>query len=171
VGYPKPEPELPSLTNWVFWNKLEKGYSQVEGLDFDEIFAPISRLESIHILLNCATHYCFKLYQMDVKSTFLNGPIEEEVYVEQPLGFEEEEYPNHAYKLLKVFYELKQAPRVWYECLRNLVIENGFRIGKADSTLFTRKKWIKIYLCPKYILMISFLSPLINPFVMSLARS
>jgi hypothetical protein len=86
-------------------------------LNFDKTFAPIARLESISILLAYATHQDFKLYQMDVKSTFLNGPIKDEVYVEQPLGFEDEEYSNHIYKLHKVLYGLKQAPRVWYECL------------------------------------------------------
>jgi hypothetical protein len=77
---------------------------------------------------------------MDVKSAFLNGPIKEEVYVEQPLDFEDEEYPNHVYKLHKELYGLKQAPRAWYECLRDFLNENGFRIGKADSTLFSRKR-------------------------------
>jgi hypothetical protein len=95
-------------TKWVFCNEQDehgvvtrnkaqlvaKGYSQVEGLYYDETFAPVARLESIHILLDYATHHGFKLYQMDVKSAFLNGQIKEEVYVEQPLGFESEEYPN-----------------------------------------------------------------------------
>jgi hypothetical protein len=83
-------------------------------LDFDEIFAPVAKLESIRILLAYATHHDFKLYQMDVKSVFLNGPIKEEVYVEQPLDFEDEEYPNHVYKLHKAIYGLKQALRAWY---------------------------------------------------------
>jgi hypothetical protein len=74
---------------------------------------------------------------MDVKSAFLNGPIKKEVYVEQPLVFENEEYPNHVYKLHKALYGLKQAPRAWYECLRKFLIENGFRIGKDDYTPFT----------------------------------
>jgi hypothetical protein len=80
---------------------IAKGYSQVEGLDFDETFAPAARLESIHILLAYATHHDFKLYQMNVKSAFLNRPIKEEVYVEQPPGFEDEKYPNQVYKLHK----------------------------------------------------------------------
>jgi hypothetical protein len=118
-------------TKWVFRNKqyehgvvirnkarlVAKGYSQVEGLDFDETYAPVARLESIRILLAYATYHGFKLYQMDVKSAFLNGPIKEEVYVEQPPVFEDSEYPNHVYKLSKTLYGLKQAPRVWYECL------------------------------------------------------
>jgi hypothetical protein len=94
---------------------VAKGYSQVKGLDFVEIYAPVARLESIRILLAYATHHGFKLYQMDVKSAFLNGPIKEEVYVEQPPDFEDSEYPNHVYKLSKVLYGLKQAPRAWYE--------------------------------------------------------
>jgi hypothetical protein len=114
---------------WVFHNKQDehgvvtrikalrvaKGYSQVEGLDFDETYAPVARLESICILLTYATYHGFKLYQMDVKSAFLNGPIKEEVYVEQPPDFEDSEYPNHVYKLSKALYGLKQAPRAWYE--------------------------------------------------------
>ena len=152
-------------TKWVFRNKQDehgvvtrnkarlvaKGYSQVEGLDFDETFAPVARLESIRILLAYATHHEFKLYQMDVKSAFLNGPIKEEVYVEQPPGFEDEEYPNHVYKLHKALYGLKQAPRAWYECLRDFLIENGFTIGKADSTLFTRKVENDLFVCQIYV--------------------
>jgi hypothetical protein len=120
-------------TKWVFRSKQDehevvtrnkarlvaKSYSQVKNLNFDETFAPIARLESIRILLLYATHHDFKLYQMDVKSAFMNGPIKEEVYVEQPPGFEDEEYPNHVYKLHKALYGLKQAPRAWYECLRD----------------------------------------------------
>jgi hypothetical protein len=79
------------------------GYSQVEGLDFDETYAPVARLESIRIILAYATCHGFKLYQMDVKSAFINGPIKEEVYVEQPPGFEDSEYPNHVYKSQRHF--------------------------------------------------------------------
>jgi hypothetical protein len=118
---------------------MAKDYSQVKGLDFKETFAHIARLESIHILLVYATQHDFKLYQMDVKSSFLIGPIKEEVYVEQPPGFEEQEYPNHMYKFNKVLYGLKQAPRAWFECLRDFLTQNSFKIGRADSSLFTRK--------------------------------
>jgi hypothetical protein len=152
-------------TKWMFHNKQDehgvvtrnkallvaKSYSQVECLDFDETFAPIARLESIRILLAYATHNDFKLYQMDVKSAFLNGPIQEEVYVEQPPGFEDEEYPNHVYKLHKALCGLKQAPKTWYECLRDFLIESGFRIGKADSTLFTRKMGKDLFVCQIYV--------------------
>jgi hypothetical protein len=137
-------------------------------LDFDKTFAPVARLESIHILLAYATHHGFKVYQIDVKSAFLNGPIKKEVYVEQPPDFESEGYPNHVYKLHKALYRLKQAPRAWYKYLRDFLIKNGFRIGKADSTLFTRK-WVKICTYAKSMLMILYLVLLTNPFVISLA--
>jgi hypothetical protein len=130
---------------------VAKGYSQVEYLDFDKTFAHIARLESIRILLAYATYYGIKLYQMNVKSDFLNGQIKEDVHVEQPLSFETEEHPNHVYKLHKALYELKQAPRVWYECLRDFLIKNNFRICKADSTLFTRKMEKDLFVCQIYI--------------------
>jgi hypothetical protein len=76
---------------------------------------------------------------MGVKSALFNGPIKEEVYVKQPSGFEDKEYPNHVYKLQKTLYGLKQAPRAWYECLRDFHMDNSFRIVKANSILFTRK--------------------------------
>jgi hypothetical protein len=128
-----------------------KGYSQVEDLDFDETFAPIARLESIRILLTYATRHSFKLCQMDVKSALLNGPIKEEVYVEQPPSFESKEYHNYVYKLHKTLYGLKQAPRAWYECLRDFLIENDFRIDKEDSTLFTRKMGKDLFVCQIYV--------------------
>jgi hypothetical protein len=98
-----------------------------------------------------ATYHGFKLYQMDVKSAFLNGPIKEEVYVEQPPGFEDSEYPNHVYKLSKALYGLKQAPRAWYECLRDFVITNGFKAGKADHTLFTKTVAKDLFVCQIYV--------------------
>jgi hypothetical protein len=128
-----------------------KGYSQVKGLDFDENYAPIARLKSICILLAYATYHGFKLYQMDVKSAFLNGLIKEEVYVEQPPGFEDSEYPNHVYKLSKALYGLKQAPRAWYECLRDFLITNGFKVGKADPTLFTKTIAKDLFICQIYV--------------------
>jgi hypothetical protein len=90
-------------------------------------------------------------YQMDVKSAFLNGPIKEEVYVEQPPGFEDSEYPNHVYKLSKALYGLKQAPRAWYECLRDFLIINGFKVGKADPTLFTKTVAKYLFICQIYV--------------------
>ncbi|KAK1608728.1 hypothetical protein QYE76_032401 [Lolium multiflorum] len=112
-------------TKWIFKNKQDEfgnvvrnkarlvaqGFSQVEGIDFGETYAPVARLESIRILLAYASHHNFKLQQMDVKSAFLNGPLHEEVYVKQPRGFEDLNFPNHVYKLDKALYGLKQAPR------------------------------------------------------------
>jgi hypothetical protein len=148
-------------TKWVFRNKQDehgvvtrnkarlvaKGYAQVTGLDFEETFAPVARLESIRILLACAAHHSFKIFQMDVKSAFLNGPIKEKVYVEQPPSFEDDRYPDHVYKLSKALYGLKQAPRAWYECLRDFFITNAFKVGKADPTLFTKTCNGDLFVC------------------------
>jgi hypothetical protein len=120
-------------------------------VDIGETYAPVARLESIRILLAYATYHSFKLYQMDVKSAFLNGPIKEEVYVEQPPGFEDSEYPNHVYKLSKALYGLKQAPRAWYECLRDFLIANGFKVGKANPTLFTKTIANDLFVCQIYV--------------------
>jgi hypothetical protein len=130
---------------------VAKGYSQVEGLDFGETYAPVARLESICILLAYATYHGFKLYQMDVKSAFLNGPIKEEVYVEQPPSFEDSEYPNYVYKLSKELYGLKQAPRAWYECLRDFLVTNGFKVRKADPTLFTKTIAKDLFVCQIFV--------------------
>jgi hypothetical protein len=120
-------------------------------LDFGETYAPVARLEAIRILLAFSTHHNFKLHQMDVKSAFLNGPISEEVYVEQPPGYEDPQFPNHVYKLHKALYGLKQAPRAWYECLKEFVLKKGFEIGKADPTLFTRKQGNDLFVCQIYV--------------------
>jgi hypothetical protein len=152
-------------TKWVFHKKqYEHGvvtrnkarlvanvYSQVEGLDFNETYAPVARLESIRILLAYATYHGFKLYLMDMKSAFLNGPIKEEVYVEQPPNFEDSEYPNHVYKLSKALYGLKQAPGTWYECTRDFLITNGFKVEKADPTLFTKTVAKDLFICQIYV--------------------
>ena len=96
----------------------------------------MARLESIHILLAYAAHHVCRLYQMDMKSAFLNGPIQKLVYVEQPSGFEDHKFSNHVYKLQNALYGLKQAPRAWYECLKEFLLKQGFEIDKADHTLF-----------------------------------
>ncbi|KAH9698132.1 hypothetical protein KPL71_023896 [Citrus sinensis] len=141
-------------TKWVFRNKIDESgvvvrnkarlvaqdYNQEEGIDFDETFAPVARLESIRMLLAYACHKDFILYQMDVKSAFLNGYIMEEVYVKQPPGFENEKFPDHVYKLSKALYGLKQAPRAWYDRLKNFLLDNDFSMGKANTTLFVKHK-------------------------------
>jgi hypothetical protein len=116
---------------------LLKGYSQVEGLDFGETFAPVARLEAIRILLAFIASKGFKLYQMDVKSAFLNGVIQEEVYVRQPPGFESPKYLDRVYKLSKTLYGLKQASRAWYARLKMFLLEHGYVMGSVDKTLFT----------------------------------
>jgi hypothetical protein len=118
---------------------------------FFETSTPIARLESIRILLAYATYHGFKLYQVDVKSAFLNGPIKEEVYVEQPPGFEDSEYPSHVYKFSKELNGLKQALRAWYECLRDFLITNGFVVGKVDPTLNTKTITKHLFICQIYV--------------------
>jgi hypothetical protein len=140
-------------TKWVFRNKQDQdgivvrnkarlvaqGYTQVQGLDFSETYAPIARLEAIRILLAYVCAHNIKLYQMNMKSVFLNGYINELVYVEQPLGFKDEKKLNHVYKLRKALYGLKQPPRTWYKRLRDFLLSKGFIMGKVDTTLFTKK--------------------------------
>jgi hypothetical protein len=116
---------------------VAQGYSQVEGLDFRKTFAHVARVEAIRILLAFVMSKEFKLYQMDVKSVFLNGVIQEEVYVRQPPGFESLKYPDRVYKLLKALYGLKQAPRVWYARLKTFLLEHGYVMESMDKTLFT----------------------------------
>jgi hypothetical protein len=152
-------------TKWVFRNKQDqdgmvvrnkerlvaKGYTQVEGLDFGETYAPVARLEAIRILLAYACAHNIKLYQMDVKSEFLNGYINELVYVEPPLGFEDDKKPNHVYKLKKALYGLKQAPKAWYERLREFLLSKGFKMGKVDTTLFTKKLGNDLFVLQIYV--------------------
>jgi hypothetical protein len=89
--------------------------------------------------------------KMDVKSAFLNGPLQELVYVEQPPGFEDAKKLNHVFLLHKALYGLKQAPRAWYECLKDFLLKNGFKIGKVDSTLFTHKVYNELFVCQIYV--------------------
>jgi hypothetical protein len=140
----------PIGTKWVWKNKegengklvrnksrlVAQGYSQKEGIDYEETFAPVAHLEAIRILLAFSMAKGFKLCQMDVNSAFLNGFLEEEVYVKEPLGFESVEYPHRVYSLRKALYGLKQAPRAWYGRLRGFLFSKGFEMGKADKTPF-----------------------------------
>ena len=112
---------------------VAQGFTQVEGLDFGETFAPVARLEAIRILLAYAAHHNIMLYQMDVKSAFLNGKLSELIYVEQPPDFENLKKPNHVFKLHKALYGLKQAPRAWYDTLKDFL----FKMSLVDTTLFT----------------------------------
>ncbi|WVZ75892.1 hypothetical protein U9M48_023911 [Paspalum notatum var. saurae] len=125
----------PIGTKWVFENKQGE-VGMKEGIDYEETFAPVARLEAIRILLAFAASKGFKLQQMDVKSAFLNRFIEEEVYVRQPPGFESARFPDQVYKLRKALYGLKQAPRAWYARLKSFLLKSGFVMGSVDKTLF-----------------------------------
>jgi hypothetical protein len=118
---------------------VAQGFSQVEGLDFGETFAHVACLEAIRILLAFAASKGFKLYQMNMKNAFLNGVIQKEVYVRQPLGFENPEYSNRVYKLLKALYGLKQVPRAWYARLKTFMLDHEYVMGSIYKTLFILK--------------------------------
>ncbi|GJW27805.1 putative ribonuclease H-like domain-containing protein [Tanacetum coccineum] len=118
---------------------VAQGYTQKEGIDYDEVFALVAMIEAIRLFLAYASFMNFTVYQMDVKSAFLYGTIEEKVYVCQPPGFEDLEFPNKVYKVEKDLYGLHQAPRAWYETLSTYLLENGFRRGTIDKTLFIKK--------------------------------
>ncbi|WVZ76211.1 hypothetical protein U9M48_024201 [Paspalum notatum var. saurae] len=144
-------------TKWVFHNKhdengivvrnkvrlVAQGYTQVEGLDFGETFAPI--------LLAVACAHSIKLFQMDVKSALVNGKNSELMYVEQPPSFEDPKNLDHVYKLSKALYGLKHAPRAWYERLRDFLVSKGFKIGKVDTTLFTKSIGKDLFICQIYV--------------------
>ncbi|GJV95540.1 putative ribonuclease H-like domain-containing protein [Tanacetum coccineum] len=122
-----------------------------EGIDYDEVFAHVARIEAIRLFLAFASYMGFTVYQMDVKSAFLYGTIEEEVYVHQPPGFVDPAHPNKVYKVIKALYGLHQAPRAWYETLSSFLLENGFRRGIIDKTLFIMKKKSDIMLVQVYV--------------------
>ncbi|KAJ9556411.1 hypothetical protein OSB04_011025 [Centaurea solstitialis] len=138
---------------WIFRNKKDendliirnkarlvaKGYRQQEGIDYDETFAPVALIETIWIFLAYAAHKNMTVYQMDVKCAFLNGVLQEEVYVEQPEGFVDPRYPDHVYVLDKALYGLKQAPRAWYETLTDYLLGVGYKKGTIDPTLFLKR--------------------------------
>ncbi|GJR33074.1 putative ribonuclease H-like domain-containing protein [Tanacetum coccineum] len=140
-------------TKWVYRNKKDErgvvvrnkarlvaqGYRQEEGIDYDEVFAPVARIEAIRIFLAFASYMGFIVYQMDVKSAFLYGTIDEEVYVSQPLGFVDPKFPKKVYKVVKALYGLHQAPRAWYATLSTFLLKSGYRRGTIDKTLFIKK--------------------------------
>jgi hypothetical protein len=123
----------------------------VKGLDFDETFAPVACLMVITILLAFAASKRFKLYQMDVKSVFLNDIIQEQVFVRQTLGFKNVKYPNRVYKLSNALYGVKQVPRTWYARLKTFLLEHGYVMRSVDKTLFTLKLGIDFLLVQIYV--------------------
>nr|GEZ38309.1 hypothetical protein [Tanacetum cinerariifolium] len=138
-------------TKWVFRNKKDERDIVEEGIDYEEVFAPVARIEAIRLFLAYASFMGFMVYQMDVKSAFLYGTIREEVYVCQPLGFEDPDHPDKVYKVVNALYGLHQAPRAWYENLANYLLENCFQRGKIDQTLFIKRQKGDILLVQIYV--------------------
>nr|GEU56663.1 retrovirus-related Pol polyprotein from transposon TNT 1-94 [Tanacetum cinerariifolium] len=130
---------------------IAKGYAQEEGIDFEESFTPVACLEAVQIFIACAAHKSFPIYQMDVKTAFLNGPLKEEVYVAQPDRFVDSDHPEKVYRLRKALYGLKQAPRAWYDELSKLLTSKGFTKGTIDPTLFTIRYGEDILLVQIYV--------------------
>ncbi|GKE63069.1 retrovirus-related pol polyprotein from transposon TNT 1-94, partial [Tanacetum coccineum] len=147
---PRPDKVMVITLKWIYKVKLDElggilknkvrlvacGYRQEEGIDFEEPFAPVARLEAIRIFLALAAQMNMVVYQMDVKTVFLNGNLQEEVYVSQPDGFVDPDNPYHVYKLKKALYGLKQAPRTWYDMLSSFLTSQDFSKGLVDPTLF-----------------------------------
>ncbi|KAJ9545253.1 LOW QUALITY PROTEIN: hypothetical protein OSB04_024960 [Centaurea solstitialis] len=162
---PRPKTKTIIDLKWIFKNKKDedgivtrnkarlvaKGFKQQAGIDYDETFAPVARIEAIQIFLAYAAHKNFTVYQMDVKTAFLNGELKEEVYVSQPEGFVDRTKPTHVYILDKALYGLKQAPRAWYDHLSNALLDNGFYKGKIDPTLFIKTEGNDILLLQIYV--------------------
>nr|GEY26226.1 hypothetical protein [Tanacetum cinerariifolium] len=161
---PQPDCVMITTLKWIYKVKLDeygdvlknkawlvaKGYRQEEGIDFEESFAPVAHIEAIRIFIANATSRNTTVYQMDVKTAFLNGNLKEEVYVSQPEGFVDPDHPTHVYRLKKALYGLKQAPRAWYGTLSRFLLDNNFSRGAVDPTLFTRKTGKHILLVQIY---------------------
>ncbi|GJY62307.1 retrovirus-related pol polyprotein from transposon TNT 1-94 [Tanacetum coccineum] len=142
---------LAESTHWIYKVKLDeygdvlknrlvaKGYRQEEEINFEEFFAPVACIEAIRIFIANAASKNMTIYQMDIKTAFLNGELNEEVYVSQPEGFVDPDLPTHVYHIKKDLYGLKQAPRAWYNTLSRFLLENKFSKGVVDPALFTRK--------------------------------
>ncbi|GJY54611.1 retrovirus-related pol polyprotein from transposon TNT 1-94 [Tanacetum coccineum] len=162
---PRPDQVMVSTLKWIYKVKLDelggdlknkarlvaRGYRQEEGIDFEESFAPVTRLEAIRIFLALVAHMNMVVDQMDVKTALLNGNLREEVYVSQANGFLNPDNPNHVYKLKKALYGLKQALRVWYVMLSSFLISQDFSKGSVDPTLFIRREGKEILLVQIYV--------------------
>ncbi|GKB28592.1 copia protein [Tanacetum coccineum] len=148
------DPLKPVMTRRKLSTDVEmftKGYGQEEGIELEESFAPVARIEAVRIFVAYAAHKNFPIYQMDVKTAFLNGLLKEEVFVMQPVGFIDLDFPNHVYRLKKALYGLKQAPRAWYDKLSSFLIEHHFTKGIVDPTLCTRPHGDDILLVQIYV--------------------
>ncbi|GJS28643.1 putative ribonuclease H-like domain-containing protein [Tanacetum coccineum] len=159
------EGKIAIKTKWILKNKRDargivvrnkarlvpQGHRQEEGIDYDEVFAPVARIKAIRLFLAFASYMGFMVYQMDVKSAFLYGEIDEEVYVTQPKGFEDPHFPKHVYKVVKALYGLHQAPRAWYARLSTFLLKHNYRRGTIDKTLFIKKDSRDIILVQVYV--------------------
>ncbi|GKF43876.1 putative ribonuclease H-like domain-containing protein, partial [Tanacetum coccineum] len=130
---------------------VAQGHRQEEVIDYDEVFAPVARIEAIQLFLAFASYMGFMVYQMDVKSAFLYEEIDKEVYVTQPKGFEDPFYPKHVYKVVKALYSLHQAPRAWYARLSTFLLKHNYIRGTIDKTLFIKKNSRDIILVQVYV--------------------
>jgi len=149
---PRPNNKILIGTKWIFKNKLNengdvirnkarlvrKGYAQQQGIDSEETFAPVARLEAIIVFLALSSFQKFKVFQMDMKSTFLNGDLDEEVYIEKPDGFILGNVPKLVCRLKKALYGLKQAPRAWYYRLDKYLHQQGFTKGSTNNNLYIK---------------------------------
>nr|GEX42761.1 putative ribonuclease H-like domain-containing protein [Tanacetum cinerariifolium] len=141
------DPDMPEPKDITYYDDED----DEEGIDYEEVFALVARIEAIRLFLAYASFMGFMVYQMDVKSAFLYGTIKEGVYIYQPPGFEDLDHPNKVYKVVKALYGLHQAPRAWYETLANYLLENGFQRGKIDQTLFIKRQKGDILLVQIYV--------------------
>ncbi|GJV89908.1 retrovirus-related pol polyprotein from transposon TNT 1-94 [Tanacetum coccineum] len=162
---PKPDCVMIIALKWIYKVKLDeygdvlknkawlvaKGYRQEEGIDFEESFAPVARIEAIKIFITNAASKNMIIYQMDIKTAFMNGELKEKVYVSQPIGFVDPDHPTHVYHLKNALYGLKQAPRAWYNTLLRFLLDNKFSHDVVDPTLFTQKKGKHILLVQIYV--------------------
>ncbi|GJX22216.1 retrovirus-related pol polyprotein from transposon TNT 1-94 [Tanacetum coccineum] len=148
---PKMYKDALTLSCWIEAMQKELHEFEQEGINFKESFALVARLEAVRIFLAFATHMNMIVYQMDVKTAFLNGILREEVYISQPDGFVDPENPNHVCRLKKALYGLKQAPRVWYDLLSSFLLSQGFSKGTVDPTLFISRKGKDILLVQIYV--------------------
>ncbi|GKB96404.1 retrovirus-related pol polyprotein from transposon TNT 1-94, partial [Tanacetum coccineum] len=162
---PRPDKVMVIALKWIYKVKLDelgeilknkawlvaRGYRQEKGINFEESFAPVARLEAIRIFLAFAAHMNLVVYQMDVKTAFLNGNLQEEVYVSQSDGFVDPDNPNHVYKPNKALYGLKQAPRAWYDMLSSFLICQDFSKGSVDPTMFIRREAKELLLVHIYV--------------------
>ncbi|GJT10701.1 retrovirus-related pol polyprotein from transposon TNT 1-94 [Tanacetum coccineum] len=162
---PRPEGNNVIALKWLWKNKCDaenivvqnktrlvaKGYKQEEGIDFEESFAHVACLDVVRMFIAYAAHKNITIFQMDVKMAFLNGPLKEEVYVSQPKGFIDPEFPDHVYRLKKALYGLKQAPRAWYDKLSSFLIQHGFtKVHQSPRGIFISQSQYAIELLKKH---------------------